>query len=164
MPTPRGIDWDSETRLGVVSDEELAKLLGVYPSTVRSARRRRGIAKAVVGHDWTREEDLGVLTDAEVAEKTSRNRATVTAARLRLGIAPPPRFQSNETLTARLHEHLLSLPEGQRIIARKLAAKLGAAPTTVIAYLRSRPRIKELVRRVGYGPLTYWVRVAMRKR
>ena len=42
----RGIDWDAQP-LGVVPDRELARTLDVNTSSVRSARIRRGIPRAV---------------------------------------------------------------------------------------------------------------------
>lgn len=39
--TNKGIDWDNETRLGVLPDAILARLLGVCPKTVRQAKSAR---------------------------------------------------------------------------------------------------------------------------
>lgn len=86
---PRDIDWDSQP-LGEVSDEEIARRLGVGSSTVGRKRQERGIPplredKASKGTDYSNV-PLGRIPDAEIAEALGLDARSVADARKRRGI------------------------------------------------------------------------------
>lgn len=84
---PRGIQWDAQP-LGVVSDCELARRLGVTRRAVSCARHVRGIAAYVRDEaDWLCV-PLGLVSDAEAARIADRSESAAAAARKRRGIPP----------------------------------------------------------------------------
>ncbi len=82
------INWDLHP-LGKVSDGEIARKLGVTPSSVQKARQRRGIAANpnLERYDWA-EQPLGKITDSELARRLGIVRSTVQRAREKRGIPP----------------------------------------------------------------------------
>jgi hypothetical protein len=93
MAARKGINWD-EQPLGKVSDNELARLLGVSRNNVSVARRRRGIEPLYErsfspnGINWD-EQPLGKRTDQEIANSLGVSKQAVHQARQRRGI---PRY------------------------------------------------------------------------
>lgn len=79
----KGIDWDNQP-LGMMSDTELAKKLGVSKATVQAARYKRGIPAFDV-IDWDKE-PLGKMSDGMLAAKKNVKISTVAAARHTRGI------------------------------------------------------------------------------
>ena len=85
------IDWDTEPRLGKISDEKLSRLMNVNHKSVRKARLDRGIRGC--GNykvDWDNEARLGKMSDAELARIHNMSRAAVHNARKERGI---PRYE-----------------------------------------------------------------------
>lgn len=88
---PKGIDWDA-LPLGIVSDHEIARRLGVSQPAVSAARRKRGIPPAPVrpgtkpAIDWDAL-PLGRVPDREIAEEYGVSHKAVAEARRRRGLA-----------------------------------------------------------------------------
>ena len=91
MTGPKGIDW-SKQPLGEISDNALAKKLGVTPSAVLSARRTRKIKSHVKRGspheiDWSKQ-PLGEISDTKIAKTLGVSVGSVRYNRTRLNIAP----------------------------------------------------------------------------
>ena len=87
----KGIDWDDlpdGLRLGEMSDEDLARKLGVAAQGVGRQRRKRKIPVYVdvPDVDWS-DKPLGKLSDADLAAQLWVHTATVYAARTRRGVS-----------------------------------------------------------------------------
>jgi Mn-dependent DtxR family transcriptional regulator len=82
------VDWDNQP-LGDVTDAEIARRLGVDPSTVGKARRSRGIKakRPYRKTDWNKE-PLGKISDSDIARALSVSQPSVTRARNLRGIPP----------------------------------------------------------------------------
>jgi hypothetical protein len=128
--THAGIDWDQQP-LGRVTDNALARRLGVNFGTVWQARRRRGIARyrrgavdrAGLAHL------LGQVTDLELARRLGVAEGTVRARRKQSGLpsASAPRIDWD------------GVPLGQHYDT-ELAEALGVT-VTMVADARTRRRI-----------------------
>ena len=91
------IDWQPrwENLLGTVSDDTVAKMIGIAPATVQTHRRKLGIsAYPVKGNTTTKDradwdfwdQYLGTCSDATLARVLQRSHVTVYLRRKRLGI------------------------------------------------------------------------------
>lgn len=97
--------------LGVLSDYELARQVGVRPATITYHRMRRGIAPANPPPvDWSKDEDarLGTMTDGHLAEALGRTADAVYFRRMRLKIPAYGRDNSASGPLAAVH---LRVPE-----------------------------------------------------
>lgn len=100
--SPKGIQWDEVADLGIVSDEELARRLGVTSPSVRKARVQRGVPPAPRPSRETRPTNhrkpiawddlhvLGRVPDKELAGWLGIRPSEVTRERLRRGIPRIP--------------------------------------------------------------------------
>lgn len=128
MATRKGIDWNSESRLGVMNDTELALELGVTRQSVGCARRHRGIPPApplVPAIDWSTQ-PLGKVSDRALAKTLGLGQLVVRRARRKLGIAA--------CLGSTSRKGILwdEQPLG-RVRDVVLARELGVTPSTVTA-------------------------------
>lgn len=85
----RGIDWDSVTTLGILTDHEVAKQLGCAPSSVFYARYIRGIPRALRKEekiDWDSVKDLGKVPDRIIAKRLGVGRDCIIKIRNKLNI------------------------------------------------------------------------------
>jgi hypothetical protein len=90
--THKGIDWDKQP-LGQMSDQDLAKRLGVFFTAVHKQRRKRGIPSFAEQNDlpqtWVISwgaSPLGQMADAALAKQLGVGAGTVRKHRIRLGI------------------------------------------------------------------------------
>lgn len=81
------IDWDNVEMLGVLSDTEVAKIMGCNSKTVRDARTRRGLVGIPRGfRRIANDPDLGKVPDRVIAERLGLSISHITHTRIRLKI------------------------------------------------------------------------------
>lgn len=86
MGLASGVDWDSQP-LGIESDSEIARRLGVSQSAVTLQRAQRGIPACGDGVDWDAQ-PLGSEPDTQIAQRLGVDPKTVAARRHERGIPP----------------------------------------------------------------------------
>lgn len=125
---PRRInhDWESEKRLGTISDSALALEIGCSQRTVTRHRTRLGIPR-FTEIDWDQVTDLGVVSDAIIAERLGCSERTVA------------KHRRHKTGTATDWDSVVS--DWGVLTDQKIADKLGVDRTTVTRH-RSKLGIK----------------------
>ncbi len=126
----RGISWDT-TPLGLESDSELGRRLGVSSGAVRKARLKRGIPlthRDMVLHT-AKMAGVGEISDNEIAQTFGKSRRTISRYRRHLGFHGPltvdwdkePLGQvPDQTLATKwgVHPSVVGVARRQRGIAR----------------------------------------------
>lgn len=142
------IDWDAQP-LGIETDGEIARRLGVSAEAVGAQRKKRGIRRVhrpdlttigkPSGIDWDAQ-PLGVETDGEIARRLGVSQVAVNMQRRKRGIPAVMAFGSTAAALGGLASAQAWLdrggvdwdaqPLGQEPDA-SLARRLGVSPTTV---------------------------------